>query len=86
MRLDQSNLLCARPTLDPFLGFDCLLRRWKDIVIDQQVDVVFRGKAWNQFLLVLPRAAIQVVRHPHVKDSRPACEDVDVELTHVRSR
>src|SRR5205085_898718 len=82
LRRDQRNLLRSRPAFDLRFGFDGFNGGWKNVVIDQNIHVVLSGKTRDEFLLVLPYAALETVRHTDVKNSGFACEDVHVELTH----
>ena len=48
------------------------------LVIDQPVDVVLFGEAFDEFLFMLTDAALEVIGNASLEDAGSAGEDVDV--------
>ena len=77
-RLDQRNLLFARPSFDLFFPANSGADVAERFVIDQSVNVVPAGEPKSLFALVLQRPPVQAVGDPGVERSGKAGKDVNV--------
>ena len=56
-----------RPSFDAPLAFDGVLEGVVLLEIDQNLDAMFLGEAFDQAFSVLPNAATQIIRHTDVQ-------------------
>ena len=78
---NQADFPCPFPFLDLFLPRDGCLRAFMNLVVNQGLHSVFACKAFDNFLLVFPRALHEVGGHPDVQCSMSlARKYVNVEL------
>src|ERR1019366_9228247 len=75
-RLNQSYLFRPSPTLQLFLTRNRLENIVKAFVIDQAVAVILTGESFDFITLVFQSSPIDVVRHPDVKRTGNATNDV----------
>jgi hypothetical protein len=79
---NELDLLAASPDFNLFLAIDGGGRIEKALVLNEPSQVVTAGKAFNDFVLMLPNAAREVPSDTRVQNMRtlPICHDVDVEF------
>jgi hypothetical protein len=80
-RLKQFDLLAPSPAFNFLFAIDRSVWIEKALVVNQTSQVVPTGKAFDDFVLVLPNPPRKVPRDPRVQNMRalPICHDVDME-------
>ena len=75
--LNERDLFGPRPTFELFLarngGFDVM----KQFVVDELVDFVLLGEAFEDAVFMLPHPARQIARQTDIKTAGMAAHDVD---------
>ena len=77
LRLDQSNLLRSRPSLQLLLPSNCFVNIVKALVIHQPVASIFAGEPFDVPALMFQCSPVNAVSHSNVKRSRAAADDVN---------
>ena len=75
-RIDQSDFLGSRPSLEFFLTTDGAKNVVVSLKVHEIVTVVFLGKAFERAVLVLRNSVLQIARHADIQHSRAAAHDV----------
>src|SRR5260370_40645351 len=83
---DQGHSFCATPPLDFFFPSD----RSSDIAIHlevhEAVNSITSSESRHKSFPMLRDSADQIVGHPRIEDSRPACQNIDVvQVLHART-
>ena len=80
-RLDEFYFLAASPAFDLFFTIDRSVGVEEALVVSQLSQVVATGKAFDDFIIVLPDSSRQVARDPRLQNMRalPICHDVNME-------
>lgn len=73
---DQRNLLLAPPALELLLASDCILNMVKRLVVNEPVNFVFFGEAFDGIHLVLCYAAINISCNADIERACPAGQDI----------
>jgi hypothetical protein len=79
-RFDQGNFSLSRPALELLLPRDCLVGMVEFFNVDEAVNPVLAGEAWQQPVLMLVHPAGNIVGHPDVKFAGTTCHYIDVEF------
>jgi DNA-binding winged helix-turn-helix (wHTH) protein len=69
--------------LDILLPLDCFPSGGKDLKIDQLMNVISLGMAFDKVIAMLVHAANEIIGHANIQRTAwPAREDTDIELPH----
>ena len=84
---NQRDFLRAAPTLQLLLAVDCLGNFIERFKIEQPLNVVFFGEAFESMKFVLEDPLAEIVGHADVKRAGQAAHDVNgIELSLARHR
>ena len=69
LEFDQRDLLRSAPAFELLLAIDGFLNIVKGFAVEETLDIVFVGEAWNAMEFVLEDALGKVTRHAYVESS-----------------
>jgi hypothetical protein len=73
----EGFFLFSPPGLDLFFSVDGFADIRVLLKVHQAIEPVLASEAWDQFVLVLIIATLDIIRDPNVQGSRASCHDVD---------